>query len=80
MRVSSLTPRQRQIVELRCGPQEMTVDEVAQHLNIGRNRVKNVSSYIISKLGMNSFNGVCRLYGEELVVVQSFETMRADLL
>lgn len=61
-----LTPRQREIVELRCGPNELTYEGAAAAMGIARHTVRSQCSDILLRLGVRSFNGVCREYGRRL--------------
>lgn len=78
MSMDRLTPRQREIVALRCGTRELTTAAVARELGLNANTVKNHGTAIIRRLGTASFHGVCRLYGEEQVRLWPVSSMRAE--
>jgi DNA-binding NarL/FixJ family response regulator len=58
-----LTPRQQEIVRLRCGDEELSRAEAAQRLCIAQGTVKCHVTEIMRRLGVVSFHAVCREYG-----------------
>lgn len=77
-----LTPHQHEITELRCGPDELSIDEVAVYLAISRNTVKAICATIMHKLGCKTFHGVCRKTGYREGWTDSMQAraMRADVV
>lgn len=78
-RIADLTPREQEVVACRCGECELTMMETADAMFINRNTVKNHGTAIIRKLGVRSFHGVCRMYGEENAW-RGMTAMRAELV
>lgn len=60
-----LTPRMRQIVALRCGPEELSVMETALRLGIAWETVRYYSAQIRERLGVRTMLRVCAVYGAE---------------
>jgi len=77
--IADLTPREQDVVRHRCGPMELTRDETARVMGITEQTVKNHGTAIIRKLGVISFYGVCRLYGEQ-TAWQRMTAMRPELV
>jgi DNA-binding NarL/FixJ family response regulator len=64
--IEALTPRQRELVALRCGPEELTHAEVAHRLRISSNTVKVHSATILDRLQVKTFQRVCTMYGQHV--------------
>lgn len=64
MFLKELSVQELKVVECRCGEKELTQDETARVLCIQKQTVKNHSTSIMRKLGVYSFNGTCRIYGQ----------------
>lgn len=77
--IADLTPRERAVVIHRCGPMELSQQETARVMGITEHTVKNHGTAIIRKLGVISFHGVCRVYGEQ-TAWQRMTAMRAEMV
>lgn len=75
-----LTHRQRELVALRCGDRELTIDEAARAMGITRSTVKCLGSVVIRQLRVRTFNGVCRDYGDERARTTMFDGIRPELV
>lgn len=61
----NLTLRELDVLHARCGDEEHTIEGAAAVLGVHRKTLQNIGTRIIAKLGVVSFNGACRVYGEE---------------
>jgi DNA-binding CsgD family transcriptional regulator len=61
--IESLSPRQREVLELRCR-QEMTMPEAAEAMGITHHTIKGHMTVLLRKLGRRSCQGACFDLGE----------------